>query len=191
MFAFKKKYILIIESIKNLNLRNIKKHNKFVIIYRNQETRENIDDLIKFRKKCRLKSIEFYVANNIKLAVILKSDGIYLSSNNKTFKALNLKKLNFKIIGSAHNTSEIILKTKQGCSFILLSKLFIVDYDKESKFLGVLKFNTYLNNSNNNLIPLGGIKINNLNSLKNLNCNSFALLSEIKKKPAKIISRLF
>ena len=42
-----------------------------------------------------------------------------------------------------------------------------------------------------NLIPLGGIKIKNLNKLKNVYCEGFALLSEIKKKPAKIISRLF
>ena len=44
---------------------------------------------------------------------------------------------------------------------------------------------------NKNLIPLGGISINNLNSLNNINCQGFAMLSEIKKKPAKIFSRLF
>ena len=32
MFAFKKKYFLIIESIKDINLRNIKKHNKLSTI---------------------------------------------------------------------------------------------------------------------------------------------------------------
>ena len=80
MFVFKKKYFLIIESIKDINLRNIKKYNKFLIIYRNQGIKENISDLAKFRKECRLKLIEFYVANDIKLAVLLGSDGIYLSS---------------------------------------------------------------------------------------------------------------
>ena len=30
-----------------------------------------------------------------------------------------------------------------------------------------------------------------LNNLKNLNCDSFAILSELKKKPANIINRLF
>ena len=64
MFAFKKKYFLIIESIKDINLRNIKKYNKFSIIYRNQDNKENIYDLIKFRKNCRLKQIKFYVANS-------------------------------------------------------------------------------------------------------------------------------
>ena len=57
-------------------------------------------------------------------------------------------------------------------------------------YLGVLKFNNYFK-INKNLIPLGGISTSNLNQLNNINCEGFALLSEIKKKPAKIISRLF
>ena len=51
MFAFKKKYFLIIESIKDFELKNIKKNNKFIIIYRrNNKKIENIDELKKFRK---------------------------------------------------------------------------------------------------------------------------------------------
>ena len=191
MFAFKKKYFLIIESIKDIKLRNLKKYNKYLIIYRNSKNNENIEDLKKFRKECRLKFIKFYVANNIKLCVSLNSDGFYISSHSKNFKILSLKKANFKIIGSAHNLKEIKLKVLQGCDYILLSKLFQVDYDKKSPFFDVIKFNLYSNNINANLVPLGGIKISNLNKLKNVNSDFFALFSEIKKKPAKIINRLF
>jgi thiamine-phosphate pyrophosphorylase len=191
MFAFKKKYFLIIESIKDINLRNIKKYKKFLIIYRNKGINENIEQLKKFRKQCKLKLIDFYVANNTRLAVKLNSDGIYLSSYNKSFKALNNKKPNFKIIGSAHNLNQIVFKIKQGCSFVLLSKLFLVEYKKGEPFLGVIKFNTFLNTMSKKLIPLGGIKSVNLNRLKGVNCEGFALMSEIKKKPANIINRLF
>jgi thiamine-phosphate pyrophosphorylase len=190
VFAFKKNYFLIIESIKDINLRKIKINNKFCIIYRNPKKKENIDNLIKFRKTCKLKQIKFYVANDFKLATLIKSDGIYLSSFNKTFKSLGLKRYNFNIIGSAHNVREIELKKRQGCRFILFSKLFKVDYDKKATVLGVVKFNKYLNYISNKLVPLGGIKIDNLNHLKNINCSAFALMSELKKKPA-ITSRLF
>ena len=122
---------------------------------------------------------------------MLSSDGVYLSSHNKTFKALNLKKRNFKIIGSAHNIRQINFKIRQGCDYVLLSKLFTVDYDKAAPFLGIVKFNRYIKNVSTKLVPLGGIKTTNLNSLKNVNCDALALLSEIKKKPAKIFSRLF
>ena len=96
MPILKKKYYLIIENIKDIDLKNIKKRNKFVIIYRNNKNLDEINNLLKFRKICRLKSVEFYIANNINLAIKLRSDGIYLSSHNKSFRSLLLKKSNFK-----------------------------------------------------------------------------------------------
>ena len=190
MFSLKKRYYLIIESTKDINLKNIKKRNKFIIIYRNQNNLENKTHLKKFRTECKLKSIDFYVANNINLAIDLNSDGLYLSSYNKSFKSLFLKKSNFNLIGSAHSPKEIFMKVKQGCEVILFSKLFLVDYDKKSQFHGVVKFNNYLK-LNKYLIPLGGINTKNLNSLNSIKCIGFALMSEVKKKPAKIINRLF
>jgi thiamine monophosphate synthase len=191
MFAFKKKYFLIIENTRDIDLRNIKKYNKFIVIYRNNNKKENFDELLSFRKKCKLKLIDFYVANDIKLSLSLNSDGIYLSSYNKTFRTLRLYKRNFGIIGSAHNTKQISEKIKQGCKYVLFSKLFRVDYDSRSSFFGIIKYNKYANNFSKKLIPLGGIKINNLNSLKIVNSQGFAISSEIKKKPANIINRLF
>ena len=191
MFAFKKKYFLLIENTKDINLKNIKIYNKFIIIYRNNGIMENISVLMEFRKKCRLRLIEFYIANDIKLCVMLKSDGIYLSSFNKNLKASHLKNNKFKIIGSAHNFNEIIYKVKQNCTYVLFSKLFQVDYIKDSPFLNIVKFNLYMNKFNTKLIPLGGIKLSNLNKLKTVSCEGLALLSEVKKKPTKIFSRLF
>ena len=190
MFIIKKKYFLIIESIKDLNLENIKIRNKFFIIYRNNKKIDKLYDLFRFRQKCRLKAIKFYVANNVKLAITLKSDGIYLSSFNKNLMFLKYKKAYFYIIGSAHNFKEISMKIKQGCSSILLSKLFLVDYDKKAPFYGVVKFN-YYSKISKQIVPLGGIKEQNLNQLRYVFGKGIALLSEVKKKPANIINRLF
>ncbi len=189
MFVIKKKYFLLIENIKDIDLKNIKIRYKFSIIYRNKSKIDNISDLLSFRQKCKLKSIKFYVANNFRLAIYLNSDGIYLSAHVKDLKFLNYKKSNFEIIGSAHNFKEILLKIKQGCSSILLSKLFMVNYDKQAPCLGVIKFNN-LSKFSKKIVPLGGIKNSNLNKLKNVFGEGFAILSEVKKKPAKIFSRL-
>ena len=77
MFIIKNKYFLIIESIKDINLKNIKIRNKFFIIYRNQKNTDVLNELLKFRQICKSKAIKFFVANNIKLAISLNSDGIY------------------------------------------------------------------------------------------------------------------
>jgi len=191
MFVFKKKYFLIIESIKDIDFRNIKIRGKFIVIYRNLKKQEEFAELVRFRRKCKSKKIKFIVANNLPLAVNLRADGIYLSAYNKDYKPLHLKKKNFDVMGSAHNAKELNHKIKQGCKYILLSRLFKVNYKENLNFLGICKFNNYSLISKKKLVPLGGINISNLNKLKTVNSECFAIMTEVKKKPAKIFSRLF
>jgi len=190
MFAFKNYYYLYIENTKFLNLNLLKKRGKFIIIYRNKLNNETFYDLNKFRKKCKEKSVLFFVANNRSLSIQLNADGIYLSAHNKSFKHLNFHKFNKKIIGAAHNFKEIECKKKQGCETIIFSRLFKTDYINKKTYLGVVRFNLLANRERNDLVPLGGIRLNNLNYLKIVRTNSVAILSEIKKKPA-ISNRLF
>jgi thiamine-phosphate pyrophosphorylase len=191
MFSLKNKYFLIIESTKDIDLSNIKIPNKYNIIFRNKKKVGNINELLKFRGICKSKRIGFYIANDIKLIFALKADGLYISSYNNDLSLSKIKNSNYKIIGSAHNIKEINLKILQGCSSIFFSRLFKTSYTYKRSFLGPIKFNLLNMSRNNSLIPLGGIRLSNLNKLKMINCNSFALLSEVKKKPAKIINRLF
>jgi len=191
MFSFKNKYFLIIESIKDIDLRNIKLINRYTIIYRNTHKIENIDKLVRFRRYCKSKKIDFYVSNDEKLTSDLKADGLYISAHNKNLRLAKLKKSNYKIIGSAHNIKELNIKMLQGCSSIIFSRLFKVSDPLKKGFLGVIKFNLFKLSRKENLVPLGGINLSNLTKLKMVKSNSFALLSEIKKKPAKLFNRLF
>ncbi len=191
MFIFKNKYFFIIESIRDINLKNIKNSNKFCVIYRSKALIEKKEQLIQFRKNCKTKNIDFYVSNNIKLARILKADGIYISAYNNNFRFGLLKNLNFKIIGSAHNIKEINLKKLQGCTSIIFSRLFKTSYKHKKGYLGVIKFNLLKKSRRENLIPLGGIRISNLNKLNTVKCNSVALSSEVIKKPIVFSRRCF
>ena len=190
MFIIKKNYFLIIESIKDIDLSNIKKINKFIIIYRNNYLKDKLDEIIRFRRKCNAKKIGFFVSNRVELAQAAKADGIYISANNNDLNLGRLKYANFKIIGAAHNLKELNIKKIQKCSYILYSRLFKTSYKFKKGYLGILKFNLICKSTQKDLVPLGGISLLNLNKLKLINSNSFAVLSAIKKKPA-IISRLF
>ena len=170
----------------SLNLNCIKKNKKISIIYRNNGSQEDYQKLYKFRQACRIKNFKFYVANNFKLAKYCKADGLYLSSYNK--KKYSVYK--DSLIGSAHNFGEIYEKMKQGCSTIILSRLFKTSYKNKKKYLGIVKFNLISKNYLINLVPLGGINSINLLKLNLVNTNGLALLSEIKKKPV-ISNRLF
>tara|TARA_B100001559_G_scaffold301413_1_gene288320 strand:- start:292 stop:861 length:570 start_codon:yes stop_codon:yes gene_type:complete len=188
MFIFKKKYFFIIESIKEIDLKNIKNFGKYSIIYRNNSP-ENIEILKRFRLECKIQRIPFFIANNIDLIKTLKADGLYISAYNKNLSS-NYLKNNFKIIGSAHSIKEINIKKLQGCSEIILSRLFKTAYKNKVDFLGVIKFNLLSKLTKTPLTPLGGINSKNLNNLKNVNCKNVALSSFIKDKSNKIHTSL-
>ena len=179
MFIHKKRYFFIIENIKNINLENIKKLNKFNIIYRTNKLKDKKTDLLKFRNICKRKRINFYVANNLQLSKTIKADGLYISALNSSLKYKYFKNFNFEIIGSAHNHAELKIKKLQGCSIIFLSRLFETNYKNKKSFLGLVKFNLF--SLKTNLAPLGGINKKNLNYLKNIKCDSFALSSAFIK----------
>ncbi len=190
MFALKKEYFFIIENIKDINLSNKKKTSKINIVYRSKKGNENISELNLFRRICKQKRVNFFTANNLALASKLKADGIYISAFNKDLSIKKLRNSKFKIIGSAHNFKELNIKILQGCKKIFFSRLFKTSYASKPEFFGTVRYNLLKLKFKYDLVPLGGIRLANLNKLKIINCDSFAILSELKKKPA-IISRLF
>ena len=84
------------------------------IIYRNYNSNNNKDTIIKFKKYCKKKNYKFYLANNTKLAFNLNLNGAYIPSFNKEVNHLSFsKKNNFVLIGSAHNNKEIKITEKK------------------------------------------------------------------------------
>ena len=98
MFISKKKYFLIIENTKDIQLSNIKKSNKINIIYRNKKIKDNISELSNFRRICKIKKIKLFIANNIDLCKFLKADGIYISASNVNLNFRKYKNLIFILL---------------------------------------------------------------------------------------------
>ena len=93
----------------------------------------------------------------------------------------------FKIIGSAHNFSEIIIKQKQRCNEVFLSPIFKVN--KSKKFLNVSKFNLITLNLKIDCIALGGINQKNYKKIKLLRSKGFASISWAKKNGLRNLGR--
>ncbi len=150
------------------------------IIYRNYKETKKESELIKIAKACKRNRFLLFVSNDIKLAMKLRADGIYIPSFNKTKQFSNCEKRNLIIIGSAHNQQQINEKILQNCKAIFLSPVFYVK--KSSSYLGVYKFN-FLSRSNKiGMFALGGINENNLRKLKLLHIKGIAGISMFKKK---------
>tara|TARA_Y100000768_G_scaffold284000_1_gene218592 strand:- start:64 stop:591 length:528 start_codon:yes stop_codon:yes gene_type:complete len=158
---------------------HIKKLNKNTsIIYRDYNSIINISLLIKIRNFCRKNRRKFYLSNNVKLALKLNLDGVYLPSFNKSLKHLNYQiKKDFLIIGSAHNLLEIRIKEKQKISHIFISSIF----KKEKNYLGFYKFNNLSKMTKKKVIALGGINNNNVRKISMLNISGFAAIDYFNK----------
>jgi len=162
--------------ISKLDTNNIDKQDKqTAIIYRNY-SKKIVDPtlILKIKKYCKKRSIKFYLSNNIKLAIKLNLDGIYIPSFNTSLKHLAYSyKKNFKIIGSAHNLKEIRIKENQNVEKIFLSSLF----KKNKNFLGINKFKLLSKLTAKNIVVLGGVSKQNKKKLSLINQSDFAGIS--------------
>ena len=152
------------------------------IIYRNYNAKKREYELVKIAKACKKNRNQLFVSNDVRLAIKVKAEGIYIPSFNNTKGFANLEKKNIKILGSAHNQKEIKKKISQNCVAIFLSPIFYIE--KSNKFLGVHKFNYLVYGNNTNIFALGGISESNIHKLKLLNIKGFGGIRMFKKKPA-------
>jgi len=152
------------------------------IIYRNYNNPKRERELIMVKRICKKRKFKLFVANDIKLALKVKADGVYIPAFHSLNNLQNIEKKNLTIIGSAHNQKEIKEKISQKCKAIFLSPIFYID--KSNKYLGINKFNLLSNSNNINFLALGGISTNNINQLKLLNIKGFGGIRLFKKKPA-------
>jgi thiamine-phosphate pyrophosphorylase len=171
----KKYYFISKFDTKNINKQSIDTG----IIYRNYDSKNNLNTIIKLKQYCKKNGYKFFLSNNTKLALNLNLDGAYIPSFNKSLNHLSFsKKKKFLIIGSAHNNKEIKIKEKQGVNIIFLSSIF-----KENlNYLGINKFKLLSNLCSKKIIALGGISNNNLKKLNLVNCFGFAGISFFQKK---------
>ena len=129
---------------------------------------------MKIKKYCKKKSIDFYLSNNVRLAIKLNLDGAYIPSFNNSLKHLSYSyKRNFKLIGSAHNLKEIKIKENQNVNKIFLSSLF----KKNKNFLGMNKFKLLSKLTHKDIVALGGISKKNKKKLSLLGKSDFAGIS--------------
>ena len=158
--------------INKFDKNNINKLNKNIaLIYRNYNKKLNKDLIIKIKRYCRLKKRKFFLSNNIKLALDLKLDGVYLPSFNNDLKHLNYpKRKNFFIIGSAHNYKEIKQKELQKVDLIFIASLF----NKKRTYLGINKFMILTNLTRKKIIALGVINKGNFKKLNLLNIYGYS-----------------
>tara|TARA_Y100000816_G_scaffold38795_1_gene24456 strand:+ start:141 stop:671 length:531 start_codon:yes stop_codon:yes gene_type:complete len=162
--------------INTIDTNNLQKQDReTIIIYRNYSSSNiNINKLLILKNFLRKKGNKLFLANNFKLALKLKLDGVYLPSFNKDFNHLAYSIFpNFAVVGSAHNLKEIRIKELQNVQNIFISSLF----KKNKNYLGLNRFQILSKYTKKKVVALGGISKKNLKQIKLTNVSSFAGIS--------------
>ena len=162
--------------INTFDTNNFKKQDRStIIIYRNYTSpKKDINEILKIKKFLKKKGNKFLLANDFKLALKLRLDGVYLPSFNNTFSHLSYTKIkNFDVIGSAHNLKEIRIKELQKAKTIFISSLF----KKNKNYLGLNKFKILKNYTKNEVVALGGISKKNIKKIQLLKITGIAGIS--------------
>ena len=167
-----KKYYFI-NKFDNTHLINLNKNISF--IWRNKDKETHLKTLTKLRDFCKENHRKFYISNDIKLAIKVKADGVYIPSTNKNlnFKSIKFKK-EFKILGSAHNFKEVKIKELQEVDEIFLSPLF---KSKKNPQLNIYKYLNLRKVTFMRDVSLGGINNRNIKKLRLIKPFGFAGIS--------------
>jgi len=95
------------------------------IIYRNYSKILNKNEIKKINNLCKKTKRKFFLANNIKIALQLDLDGVYIPSFNKELKInYYTKKKNFLILGSAHNKRNKTKRTSKSKLYFFISHFY-------------------------------------------------------------------
>ena len=165
--------------INTFDTNNLQKQDKeTIIIYRNYSSSNiRIDKLLKLKNFLRKQGNKFFLANNFKLALKLRLDGVYIPSFNKDFNHLAYSTfLNFAVVGSAHNLKEIRIKELQKAQNIFISSLF----KKNKNYLGLHRFKVLEKYTQKKIVALGGISKKNIKKIKLAETSSIAGISYFK-----------
>ncbi len=167
--------------IEQFNKKEITKlNNKVNIIYRNYKKKHDFKELLEIKNFCIKNRRKFYISNNIKIALQLGINGVYIPSFNKSLEIKYINKKKLEVLGSAHNFKELSFKIKQNVDKIFISPIF--EISKKNSFLNVIKFNLLSKFTLMDTIALGGINKKNINKLKMVNCNGFAAIRYFKNE---------
>jgi thiamine-phosphate pyrophosphorylase len=159
-------YFIFCDNLNKEIKEKISKFKNINLVYYNDNKEYSVIKTLEIQRYCKKNKINFFITDNYRFGIKIGSDGVYLSSSNKSKKFFNFFNNKFKIIGSAHNQIEYFHKKQQGCSALMISPLFYNKKYSENKILGPIKINLITKNWKIKVGALGGILPTNYNKVK-------------------------
>ena len=152
-------------SINNAIKKKILKFKNISIIYNTFNRNNSYKELNQIKIFCKKNNIKLYITNDLKLAINIKADGLFLTNSFKKKIIINYKKPTFKIITGVHSQREYWLKTAEIYNDLIISPIYYNNKYSNNKILGPIKFNLLSLHWKKRKYALGGVNLNNLKKI--------------------------
>jgi thiamine monophosphate synthase len=159
------KFFFFTDSINNEIIKKILKFKNISIIYNSFNKNNNFKELNQIKIFCKKNNIKLYITNDLKLAINIKADGLFLNNSFKKKLLISYKRHNFKIITGVHSQREYWLKTVEIYDDLIISPIYHNNKYSINQILGPIKFNLLTLDWGKRKYALGGINLNNLKKI--------------------------
>ncbi|HEY9078574.1 thiamine phosphate synthase [Magnetovibrio sp.] len=118
--------------------------------------------------RARIRGIKVLIANDLRLALRCKADGVHYSERvaRRGQSRLVFRKPSFIVSAAAHNRLALWRAARAGADIALLSPVFATRSHPNAKFLGILRFAVLARMSAIPVVPLGGVSLLNARRLR-------------------------
>ncbi len=154
---------------------------------------DNLKLAMKIKALCKKHRSLFIINDRIDIAYACDADGVHLGQKDLDIKSAR-KILGFsKIIGaSANNEKDINNMIEEGCDYLGIGPVFETALKKDKKPIGLEDLKKLTRDIMIPWFAIGGIKAENIESLKKINIKKVAMISELinsdnPKETAKMI----
>ena len=142
--------------------------------------KDHLEEAIKIKKLCKKYNSLFIINDAVDIALASEADGIHLGQDDLDLKTARKLLGHSKIIGiSANNEIDISNAINGGCDYIGIGPVFETSTKKTKKPLGIENIKTLTKDINIPCFAIGGIKKENIPSLKKGGINKVAIISGI------------
>lgn len=134
------------------------------------------------KKLCQKYDIPLIINDNLNVALAIDSDGIHIGQDDIPASIVRKKIGPDKILGvSAHNLKEALLARHDGADYIGVGAIFPTETKNDATIVTLDKLQKICDRIDIPVVAIGGINIDNISKLKNINIAGIAVVSEIMK----------
>lgn len=134
------------------------------------------------KKLCQKYDIPLIINDNLNVALAIDSDGIHIGQDDIPASIVRKKIGPDKILGvSAHNLKEALQARHDGADYIGVGAIFPTETKNDATIVTLDKLQKICDRIDIPVVAIGGINIDNISKLKNINIAGVAVVSEIMK----------